>query len=291
MKNYSSRELKNAYSFLSPLALFILLFILVPVLGTFVTSTFRDITFMDKKFLFLGNYKLLFADKNFWQAFRFTALFVIVSVPLELIAGLVFAIILNLRIPFRSALRACVLIPWAIPSAISARVWELIYNYNYGLANLICAKLGFPAVNWLGSNAGAFFALVAVDVWKTAPFVTIILLAGLQAIPEELNRQAQIDRANSMQRLFKITLPILKPVILVALLFRTIDTLRIFDVIYVLTHGGPGGSTTSLSLYAYKYFLAGDFGYASAISVVLFAVALILSVFYVRMSRFNETLA
>lgn len=197
---------------------------------------------------------------------------------------------LNESFPFRGLLRACILIPWAIPAVISGRIFELIYNYHYGLANFLLRQAGlteFP-VNWLGSSPGAFFALVAADVWKTTPFVAIILLAGLSGIPEELYRQARVDGASLPQRFFRITLPLLRPVLLVALLFRTIDALRIFDVIYVLTGGGPGGFTTSLSLYGYEYFLAGDFGYGSAVSFVLFLLALSLSIVYVRLSGYRK---
>ncbi|MFQ5867105.1 MAG: carbohydrate ABC transporter permease [bacterium] len=282
------RELKESYSFVLPLILFVLVFILLPVLGTVITSSFRDVAFLEKKFIFFENYKQLFLDPRFWQALRFTLLFIAVSVPLEMLLGLLFSQLLNQNIPLRSCLRACVLIPWAIPAAISARTWELIYNYNYGLANFLCIKLGISGepINWLGTNIGAFFSLVISDAWKTTPFVAIILLAGLQAIPNELYAQAQVDRANFLQRFYRITLPLLKPVIIVALLFRTIDALRIFDVIYVLTHGGPGGATTSLSLYAYKYFLMSDFGYGSAVSVLLFAIAFGLSIIYVKSGRF-----
>ena len=117
-----------------------------------------------------------------------------------------------------------------------------------------------------------------------------MILAGLVTINEELYLQAKIDGANFIQIFFKITLPLLKPVLLVSVLFRTIDSIRVFDVIYVITGGGPGGSTTSLSLYAYKYFLAGDFGYGSAVSIILFVISLSLSIFYIKMSRFNQSL-
>jgi multiple sugar transport system permease protein len=143
-------------------------------------------------------------------------------------------------------------------------------------------------VNWLGSPPGAFLSLVAADAWKTTPFAAIILLAGISGIPEELYRQARVDGANIVQRFFHITLPLLRPVLLVTLLFRTIDALRIFDVIYVLTGGGPGGATTSLSLYGYEYFLAGDFGYGSAVSVVLFLIAFSLAILYVRLSGYQK---
>ena len=155
--------------------------------------------------------------------------------------------------------------------------------------NFIITRLGITGepVNWLGTSLGAFGAVVLADVWKTTPFVAIIVLAGLQAVPKELISQAKIDRANLLQIFFKVTLPLIKPVIIVALLFRTIDGLRVFDIIYVLTGGGPGGQTTSISHYAYKYFLSGDFGYGSAVSVVLFIVAFSLSVIYVKAGRFE----
>ena len=283
------REIRTACFFILPLLGFIVLFILVPVVGTFINSMFQDATFTAKRFNLFDNYKHLWTDPGFFKALKFTLLFVLISVPIELVLGLAFALVLNLDIPFRGILRGCILIPWAIPAAISARTWELIYNYSYGLANFICLTLGLSSqpVNWLGTSFGAFSAVVLADVWKTTPFVAIILLAGLQAIPRELFDQARTDRANSWQIFFRITLPILRPIVIVALLFRTIDALRVFDLIYVLTHGGPGGSTASVSHYAYTHFVSGDFGYGSAISVVLFVTALVFSVVYVKAGKFS----
>jgi len=291
MKFKISEEIKP-YLFILPLAAFILTFVFLPIVGTFLTSFLRKVTFLKEKFVLFENYRKLLSDSGFWQSLRFTLLFICVSVPLELILGTLFAVLLNQNIPARGILRAAILIPWAIPSAISARTWELIYNYSYGLANCIVMGLGLSdqPINFLGTASSAFSAIVLADVWKTTPFVTIIILAGLQSIPQDLYWQAKIDRANFVQIFFKITLPLLKPVLIVSLLFRTIDSLRIFDVIYVLTDGGPGGSTTSLSLYAYKFFLGGDFGYGSTISIVLFAISLILSIFYVKFSKFGEVL-
>jgi multiple sugar transport system permease protein len=284
------RERRESLIFVLPLVVFVLVFIVIPVLGTVVNSCFRDVPFMERRFLGLENYGHLFTDSRFWQSFRFTLLFTAASVPLEMILGLLMALVLNYPMRFRMFLRAVLLIPWAIPAAVSARTWELIYNYHYGLANFLVSRAGLSSepVNWLGSSGGAFFSLVISDAWKTTPFVAIILLAGMQAIPVELYRQAQIDRATFLQRFVKITLPLLKPVIVVALLFRTIDSLRVFDLIFVLTRGGPGGATNSLSLYGYSYFLLGDFGYGSAISVVLFCAAIGLSVIYVRMSGWGR---
>jgi multiple sugar transport system permease protein len=206
---------------------------------------------------------------------------------------MVFAVILNERLRYRNALRATVLIPWAVPTIVAARTWELIYNYGYGLANYLMGILHIvdKPVNWLGSPVSAFFALVMADVWKTTPFVAIILLAGLQTIPEEIYEQARVDGTTFYQRFFRITLPMLRPVIAVALIFRSIDTIRILDLIYVVTDGGPGGSTTSLSLYGYKYFNEGDFGYGSTIAVALFVLAFLLSVSYLRAGGFGKDLS
>ncbi|NIA06347.1 MAG: ABC transporter permease subunit [Actinobacteria bacterium] len=285
----AAHELRTGCLFILPLVVFIVLFVLLPVLGTFINSMFQDVSFVGKRFYFFKNYEHLWSDPGFFKALKFTLLFILVSVPFELVLGLLFAMLLDQHIPFRGLLRGCVLIPWAIPAAISARTWELIYNYSYGLANYICLTLGLSTqpVNWLGTSVGAFSAVVVADVWKTAPFVAIIFLAGLQAIPRELYEQGRIDRANSWHMFFRITLPILRPVVIVALLFRTIDGLRVFDLIYVLTHGGPGGSTASVSHYAYMHFVSGDFGYGSAISVVLFVIAFVFSIVYVKVGRFS----
>jgi multiple sugar transport system permease protein len=286
------RETRDAVWFVLPLVLFTLAFIVIPIGGTFVTSLYRDVTFLPDRFGGLQNYVRLIGDVHFWQSLRFTLLFVVVSVGLELVFGLCFALLLNESLPGRGLLRVAVLIPWAIPIAVSARIWELIYNYEFGLFNFLIQHLGISddPINWLGSSAGAFAAIVIADVWKTTPFLTIILLAGFATIPADLYRQAEVDGSHFLQRFYYVTLPLLRPVILVGLLFRTIDAIRIFDMIYVLTGGGPGGTTTSLSLYAFQYYVSGDFGYGSAISLMVFLLAGLLAVGYIRMGRFTEVL-
>lgn len=286
----TARELLGDSLFLFPLLAFVAGLILVPVIGTFVDSLHQDASFLPRLFVGTENYRDLLADPSFRQALRFTCLFALASVPLEMILGLCIALLLSFRSPARGLLRAVVLIPWAIPAAVSGKVFERIYDYHHGLANRLAAMVGLSdtPVNWLGSPASAFAALVAADAWKTTPFVAVILLAGLSGIPEEIHRQAKVDRAGYRTRFFRITLPLLRPVLLVALLFRTIDALRVFDLVFVLTGGGPGGATTSLSLYGYKYFAGGDFGYGSAVSVILFAVAFGLSLLYVHAARFGR---
>jgi multiple sugar transport system permease protein len=283
----------TAWSFMAPLLLLLALFVAVPVLGTLHTSFFRDVTFLPRGFAALANYRRLVADPAFWQSVRFTLLFIAVSAPLELVAGMMLALLLNYPSKLRTLLRVSILIPWAIPAAVGARIWELMYNYEYGLANWALQTLRISAepVNWLGSATGAFFAVVIADAWKTTPFVTIILLAGLSAIPDTLYQQARIDGAHFGQRFLHVTLPLMKPIIVVALLFRTIDALRIFDMVYVLTSGGPGGATDALSLLGYRQIVGGDFGYGAAVSVSLFLIAFTLSLIYVHVGRFREGVA
>jgi len=288
----SGGDLRRLLPWLIPLALFLVVYILLPVAGTMRSSLFQETTFLESRFVFLENYVNLAQDAGFRDSVRFTLLFILVSVPLEIGLGLALALVIDTPSRFRTLLRATVLIPWAIPAVISGRIWELIYNYDYGLANALVRNLtGSPdPVNWLGTPVSAFGALVLADVWKTTPFVCILLLAGLQTIHPEVLQQARIDRAGALYRFFRVTLPLLRPVLLVALVFRTIDAIRIFDMAYVITGGGPGGSTTPLSLYAYRYFLSGDFGYGSAISMVLFIAALALSFVYVNLGSLRQEL-
>lgn len=288
-------NLKNYFAFsgwILPLGLFVGGFILLPVLGTLWTSLHQDVTFLPYHWIGLRHYGELLQDPGIFEAMKFTLLFTLVAVPLELILGLLFALLLNEKTPWQGWLRLAVLIPWMIPTAVAARTWELVYHFNYGILNQVLLKIGLidAPMNWLGTEMGAFGALVLADVWKTSSFVALLLLAGLQTIPQDLYEQAQMDRANLFQRFFYITLPLLKPSLVVALLFRTIDTLRIFDLIYILTHGGPGGATTSLSFYSYKYLLSGDFGFGSAISAILFLLSLMLSMIYLRAGKFSEVL-
>jgi multiple sugar transport system permease protein len=290
MKNKHSYEIRDAYLFNAPLIIIAFVFIALPVLGTLITSFYRDVTFLPEKFIGIENYRLLLADAHFGQSVQFTMFFTFVSVVLELVIGMIFALVLNEVMPGRGLLRVAILIPWAIPVAIAGRVWELMYNFDYGLFNYCAVAVGLTdqPVSWLGSSIGAFISIVISDVWKTTPFISIIILSGLSTINENLYQQSMIDGAGVVQRFFSITLPLLRPVIVVALLFRTIDAVRIFDLIYVLTGGGPGGTTTSLSLYAYNYYVTGDFGYGSAVSAIVFLIASLLAFLYIKFGHFKE---
>jgi multiple sugar transport system permease protein len=277
------RERFTRYGLLIPAALFLVAIALLPVLSTFWLSFRRELpVFGISEFLGLGNYSFLAGDRRFWSAARHTGYFTFCAVSLEMLLGLGLALLLHLQFPGRAIARALVMIPWAVPSVVAARFWAWIFNADFGVLNYL---LGVR-INWLGDPFWALNAAVAADVWKTTPFVVLLLLAGLQVIPEDLYRAARIDGANRWQSFRYITLPLLLPVILLVLLFRTMDAARVFDLVFVLTGGGPANASETLVVYAYKLLYRNlQFGYGSAISVATFLFILGLSLIYVFLLR------
>ena len=211
--------------------------------------------------------------------------FTVISVFLELLIGLFFALGINKSFKGRGLARACMLIPWAIPTAVSAMMWNFLYDGQNGVVSAGIAAIGLaqnPGV-LLSSKTGAFFSVIMADVWKTTPYMALLLLAGLQTISGDLYEAGQIDGASTVKKFFSITLPLLKPTILVALLFRTLDAFRVFDLIFVLTGGGPANSTESIAIYAYKtMFSQMDFGKGSTLSIIVFLCIALISIIYIR---------
>ena len=245
----------------------------------FLSLQRRLLIFGVSRFAGLGNYAFLLRDDRFWNALGNTAYFTAVSVSLELLLGLSLAVLLNRSFAMKGLARAFILIPWAVPTVVSAKMWEWMYNSDFGIINYLLGT----KVNWLGSPAWALNAAVFMDVWKTTPFVVILLTAGLQVIPGDLYRAARIDGAGGWQVFRRVTLPLLRPVILVVLIFRTLDAFRVFDAVYVLTGGGPANTTETLSIYSYKVlFQTLQFGYGSALAVVVFFCTAGMSLLYMR---------
>ncbi len=276
-------ERENGNRFVMPAVVLLSLVTIYPILSVLYLSLQRRLPIFDvSKFTGLDNYRFLLRDDRFWNALRNTVYFAATSVTLELLFGLVIALLLNRSFRLKGVVTALVLIPWAVPTVVSARMWEWMYNTDFGILNYL---LGMK-INWLGSPFWALNAAVFMDVWKTTPFVVILLLAGLKMIPREIYQAARIDGAGAWSIFMKITLPMLMPVILVVLIFRTLDALRIFDAVYVLTGGGPANTTETLSIYAYKVlFQTLQFGYGSTLSVVVFLCTGSLSVLYMRLLR------
>ncbi len=254
-----------------------------PVLSVLYLSLQRRLPIFDiEKFTGLDNYRFLLHDERFWNALGNTVYFTGVSVGLELLLGLAIALLLNRAFWLKGLVTAMVLVPWAIPTVVSARMWEWMYNTDFGILNYFLGA----KINWLGSPLWALNAAVFMDVWKTTPFVAILLLAGLKMIPGDLYQAARIDGAGTWPVFTRITLPLLMPVILVVLIFRTLDAFRVFDAVYVLTGGGPANTTETLSIYAYKIlFQTLQFGYGSTLSVVVFLCTGSVTVLYLRFLR------
>jgi multiple sugar transport system permease protein len=274
----SSREQGNR--FVLPAVLALSLVTVYPVLTVLYLSLHRKLLLFDiTEFTGLDNYRFLLADDRFWNALGNTVYFTTASVSLELLLGLGIALLLNRTFRFKGVVTALVLVPWAIPTVVSAKMWEWMYNSDLGILNHL---LGIR-INWLGSPFWAMNAAVAMDVWKTTPFVAILLLSGLKLIPLEIIQAARIDGAGGWSIFRRITLPLLMPVILVVLIFRTMDAFRVFDAVYVLTGGGPANTTETLSIYAYKVlFQTLQFGYGSTLAIVVFLCVGALSLLYLR---------
>ena len=238
------------------------------------------------RFTGLDNYARLALDERFWNALGNTAYFAAVSVALELLLGLAFALAVQRPFRGRALVYGVILLPWAVPTAVSARMWEWIYDAEIGVLNHVLGA----HVNWLGSPAWALNAAIAMDVWKSTPFVALLLVAGLQGIPRELYHAAALDGASRLTILTRITLPLLLPVVLVALIFRTIDAFRVFDSIYILTGGGPANSTETLSIYAYKtLFQSLEFGYGSTLAFSTFVCVAVIAATYVFLLKRTQT--
>jgi len=225
----------------------------------------------------LRNYSNIFADTEFWQALRTTFIFTACSVTFEVIIGMAMALAMHSAFRGQGLLRTVVLVPWAVLTVVTARMWQTIFDPTLGIVNAI---LGTDTV-WLGQSPQALIVMIIADVWKTAPFMALLLLAGLQVIPGEIYEAAKVDGATTWQRFRKITLPLLMPALLVALIFRTLDALRIFDLPFVLTKGAHG--TNTLSLEAYQTFTANNIiGKGAALAVVTFIIVMAVSFIYIR---------
>jgi len=276
------------WQFLSPSLVVVGVFSLYPIFESFRLSFYRMILtlpWLGQKFVGWRNYADLISDPVALSSFTTSALFVAVTTPIEVLLGLGMALVLNESFRGRGWLRAVVLIPWAVPTVVASQMWRFIFNDRYGVFNYLLfgdatqfywAPLAEPGL--------ALMSIMIADVWKTSAFAALIILAGLQGIPHELYEAVNVDGASAWQKFRHITLPLIKPALLLALLFRTIDALKVFDLVFVMTQGGPADSTNVLQFYGYKKsFAEGMIGYGSAIAVAVFLVSLLLSLLYIRL--------
>jgi multiple sugar transport system permease protein len=265
--------------FVSPSIILMALVALFPVIYAFVLSLYLYSRRQPVGFTGLDNYTRALTDSRFWDSLQFTFVFTISSVAAEFLIGLGFALLMNQAFRGRGVTRAAILIPWVIPTVIAAQMWFFMFNVTPGFINSL---LGLGDFNWLGQTGWATFAVVFADVWKTSPFVALLLLAGLQTIPNDVYESGRVDGAGMFARFWYITLPLLKPAILVALLFRTVDALRVFDLPQVMTRGAFG--TESLSILVQQFVVrTPDPGYGAALSTLTFVIVLGIGIVFVRL--------
>jgi trehalose/maltose transport system permease protein len=259
-----------------------------PLLRTIYFS-FTDATLgslEDYRVIGVANFASLAVDPDWWGAVWNTVRFAVISVTLETILGMVIALALDAHLPGRGLVRAAVLIPWAIPTVVSAQMWNWMYNDLYGVLNHLLLSMGLieRPWAWTASPDLALAAVIIVDVWKTTPFMALLILAALQLLPGELYEAARIDGVSPLKVFWRVTLPLIRPALMVAIVFRTLDALRIFDLPYVLT--GNSRETASMAIYARQQLIDfQDVGYGSAASTFLFLVVAAMTVILITAGR------
>ena len=275
-----------------PTLLGVTLVALYPVANTFYLSmTNARLRRNDNpEFIGLRHFARLLSDGDFLNAIQNTLTFTVFSVFFEMLLGLVVALVINSNFKGRGLMRTAMLIPWAIPTVVSARMWQWMYNDVFGVVNdLLFTRLGLldQKVAWLANPTLALPAIIAVDVWKTTPFVALLLLAGLQVIPGDVYEAATVDGANKWQQFWRLTLPLLRPALVVTLIFRTLDAFRVFDVIYVMRGTSP--DTVSLAVLTRQtLFDLRRIGEGSAMAVIIFLILAIFVLIYTRLVRVEE---
>jgi len=286
------RQARTAWLLLLPMLAALAIVALWPLSRT-IWFSLTDATLSDLSaaaYVGFDNFVALLADPDWWRAVVNTLFFTAVSVTFEVCLGFAIALTLNAQFPARGALRAAVLIPWAIPTVVSAKMWAWMLQDVYGVINALLLKIGIIStpVAWTASPHLAMVALIAVDVWKTTPFVALLLLAGLQLLPADLFEAARVDGASTLTQFFRITLPLMKPAMAVAVIFRILDAMRIFDLVYVLT--GNNQQTMTMAVYARQQLIDfQDFGKGSAAATLLFLVIALITVIYIMAVRLRLT--
>jgi len=282
---------RSAWLFLAPMLIVLALVAAWPLLRTiWLGFTDTSLDNLDKaKWVGFENYTSqygLLKDKVWWLAVKNTLWFTLLTVSIETVLGMIVALVLHRTFPGRGLVRAAVLIPWAIPTIVSAKMWSWMLNDQFGMINHLLLGLGIidTPKAWTADPDLLMTSLVMVDVWKTTPFMALLILAALQMLPKECYEAAQVDGVHPVKVFFRVTLPLIRPALMVAIIFRALDAIRIFDLVYVLTPGSR--ETMTMSIYARQQLI--DFqqiGYGSAASTLLFFIVAVLTVVYVLAGR------
>ena len=280
------------YLLIAPAALLMLGFIAYPVLSVFYYSLrhYNPTKPWRNGFAGLGNFREAFAhDPQFWDTLTFSAKWVVVEVALQLLFGLVLALIVNQTFVGRGLGRTLVFSPWAVSGVLTSAIWVLLYNSQTGLTRYLAdLGIGSYGTSWLSDTSTVFPAAVAAELWRGVPFFAILILADLQSVPKDLYEAAEVDGASRLKQFWHITLPHLKDAIVLSTLLRAVWEFNNVDLLYTLTGGGPAGETTTLPLYVVNTSVDGhDFGYASTLTTIAFAILLFCSIVYLRLSKFG----
>lgn len=280
----------STYGFLLVVPTIILVFItLLYPLGYALNMSVRSMNLLrpqPERFVGLMNYVSIFKDNEFWRSLGRTVYFVEFTVPMEIFLGMFIALLLNKKFVGRAFVRGLVILPWALPTVVNGVMWKWIYNSNYGALNAFLTQIGIISdyKNWLGSPWSAMNSLIFADIWKETSFAIILILAALQSIPKELYEAAKIDGANTFTIFGKITFPLIRPTVLVLFVIKTIWAIREFDLVSVITRGGPANGTQTIAYYIYmKTFKFLQFGMGSAMAYVLMAITMLLALFYIKL--------
>ncbi|APG94288.1 carbohydrate ABC transporter permease [Sinorhizobium americanum] len=289
LEQWTERHLR--YLMLAPTVLILLALTIFPSVYMFYAAVHRISPNPDLPWEFVGagNFARLISDPQFHVALRNTVVFTIVAVTLEFLLGLGLALLLDRFIRRLSFLKTVLMIPMMLPPIAVAITWKLIYEPQFGVLNEIMFLLGLPVQAWAGDVNLAMFSIIVADVWQWTPFIFLLMLAGLASLPVEPYEAAALDGASSWRQFWDLTLPFLKPVIAIALLLRVMDALRLFDLVFILTGGGPADRTKVLSLYIYQVaYRFADPGYAAAMSLFVLFVTIVLSTWFMKRMRLAE---
>ena len=284
------RERRTALLLILPSLAVVFGIILYPLLRTLWTSLFDVNSPFPGSYPFvgLGNYRRTLTNPDFWAAIRRTAYFTIVSTLLELGLGILLGLLMNVQFRGRWLLRSIMVLPWALPTIVNGTMWRWIFNPDYGALNALLTQMHILSHyrSWLGSPSLALNMVVLADVWKNTPLAAFLVLAGLQTIPKELFEAARVDGAGPIRTFFRVTLPLLRPTILIILVVRTIEAFKVFDIIYVMTRGGPANGTQTVAYYAYLQAFSNQlFGYGAALAYAMALFILGFALIYIRLLR------
>ncbi len=260
--------------------------LVIPVVYALMTS-FSKVNPSDHSLSFAGlaNYAKIFSDKYFWNSLKLTLVFTVVTVFAEIVLGVGAALVLNQPFRGRGFVRGVMILPWALPSVVNAVLWKWIFHANYGALNALLSQVGLISKYrlWLGTPKSAFWCVVTANIWKETPYVVLLTIAALSNISSDYYEAARVDGSNAWKSFWRITLPLISPVVMILTITKTIWALQTFDLVHIMTGGGPASGTELMSVYiqknTFKYL---EFGYGAAMSFILMLVCLVLTVIYIR---------